>query len=238
MSKEKNIIFNGFEIRSAEPLDQRLILDTLDGTNLIAKFGSSGEYSYDGVVIYVKDTQAFYYNTLNANLPSNDAVNPANWSEVSSAGLTKFQLYDSNTTYSLGDGISYLFAPGDYRFYIANQSVAVGEDPITTPSKWLEVSATSGITRTLEAEIQPNDPLTHTISLSNEMISFGSSIPDITVRADFGNRNGSNIIWENVNPKIEIDKTGDLIDIIFQADIENSDLFWSSGTGNCKITLS
>lgn len=224
----KNIFHNQLKIKSDKSIDARMFIDELSEDVLKLTFEDDGKYSYDNAVVFNKSDKSFYY--LTRRLTPADSIVPTNWSKIQSAA-NGFVLYAASSIYSVGDCVYQQDAGLNNRFFIAREPIAVSESPLTTPSKWLEVSG-AGASSTWQVSrhrVNPELPggtttRTFEVEVSSALISGHN--PVVTVYVNIGNSVNGNASISKIEPKIEyflnsgvytlqIEFSGDLSDFVY-----------------------
>jgi len=88
--------------------------------------------NYMHKMVWVKEEKAFYY------LNSGTGAEEGDWLKYETV-RSKIFAYDARVAYEKDDAV---YIGGVV--YIAKESVAIGEDPVSTPSKWLQIAGGGG----------------------------------------------------------------------------------------------
>lgn len=227
---EKQIYYAGFEIRSNEPIDEKLYIETLSVGELQRIYGVTGEWGFAKAVVFNRATGRWI--KLNTFATQSDCINTANWSNVGEGGV-EFVEWSALLAYNVGSCIWFEDSLNYVSFYIGLEPISAGENPENTPSKWYDLQSAS-IASTLYYQVlhrlDPDDDLTKTsiLSVPAQVSNNGVNYPHVEIWGDFGERVSANIEWERVScetstyveggvMKVKFNLSGDLSDIEFNA---------------------
>ena len=228
---EENTFYTSLDIRSVLPVDKRMYIDELTNANLVALFGSSGQYAISKAVLFDRSDNKFKYFT-SSTVPNNNILNPANWAELTISSTGSFIEWAADQSYSRGATIyDPATIPSGIKFYIAKTTTTIGSNPYLTPSEWFEVGSGAALrqTSTLTIDTTSTEP-TATISYTDISLP---NLPSISVYGLF-DVSGSNR-WLTIYPEVVLNSTDNEIYLTFYGDLENSGLL--NIASNVKVIL-
>lgn len=225
----ENTFYEQIEIKSDEPIDKRLYIDSLTTANLQGLFEDDGKYSFDTAVLFNKADKRFYFLAVRAT-PA-DAVNPANWTAIVSSA-NGFVLYAPTSTYAVGDCVYEIDGGSIKHFFIATDSVAATETPLTTPTKWLEVKGSGAVWQQHKHRLNPavpagNSTRTYDITVISELANSHS--PLVKFYVDKAITISGQTAWQEINPlyQVYVDGGNTKIRVTFSGDLTS--FFYDAG---------
>lgn len=163
----------------------KMIITSLNSTELKKAFGNNGQYASPKSIIFDGTSDKFYYlNTFNTN---EDATNPNNWKPVK--GETASALEWTASPYNKGSLVSKTETNGSVKFYFSTMDTIASDMP-SASSKWFEIptgNSDSTIPRQIvygsidKTTINGNSRRKMSFNVTNDVSLNGNRIPTVQV---------------------------------------------------------
>jgi hypothetical protein len=178
-----NIVYSSIDVKSTDPVDKRMYIDSITNSNLLELFGNNGVYGIHNAVLFNRATKHYHYYTGVAG--SLDILNPANWSEVISTGDSKFVSWNNSAVYTIGQQV---YDPSTLlsgvQFYIAKVAeTTAGLSPYLSSDEWFCVNANGSTRQT--ATVTVDNTLTSTSFSVNYSSIYLPSLPTVSIYGYF-----------------------------------------------------